>query len=362
MALMLVLKCNADVGSAFTVRGRIEYKYFISGAVAERQTNFFHISIADCKSVTRVGGLSAPDGRQVENYELYSTPEMSWFITVFKDQQDSKLRNADGLVLNMKKKQFEKSFNAFVDIYPNPFPPSHIGLISPVWAAYGSGCALQHGQESTYSLSFLGPGWPSINGQQLKCEVQSSTDAPHLPSQIIEYGDANVFQFVSEVQQNFFGQKPLPEIYKGGFTNSIYEVLSWTNFSGLKLPLRFQLTRYIPKTNGSAANDLSVLLVYEGVADSFEAKSVDLIVPSKAQEWSRITDYRFNKADGKPYMYTTKSGRILSRKELEKSGQASLSSERPFRSNLNVIRFVVIALMATPLIYYFVWRYREKTK
>jgi hypothetical protein len=362
LLLVTAFVVRADTG--YEIHGKVEYRFWVAGNIADQETNSFSITAIDCRSQIRVSGIPTPEGRQVESYEHISTPDLSWFTTIFKEQPNDSLRNQDGLILDVTNKRLDKVYNAYVDLYTNPFPPVHIGLISPVWLAYASRCALGPGKKNMiYPMSFMGPGWPDINGNELKCEVYSSTEAPYLPDRIVEYADESVFEFVSGVQQRYLRQPPLPELYRQGFTNSIFEVLSWTNINNLHLPLHFQLIRYVPKSHGESNKDLDVLLVYEGYGELFDANTTgQIVLPEKAQSWSRVDDYRYASVGGQPYLYTSKSGRILSFKELQELKPGGFSGETIVRSNTILVRSMVIGLMISPLIFLFVWNYWKGKK
>lgn len=354
---------RADV--AYEIHGKVEYKFWIAGTVAEQETNSFSLTATESNSLISVPGIPAPEGRQVETYEHISTPGSSWFTTVFKDQPDDSLRNPDGLVLDTKNKRFDKIYNTYVDLYTNAFPPVHLGLISPVWLAYASRNALENGKRSLiYPMSFMGPGWPDINGYELECEVHSSTESPYLPDRIIDHADERVFEFVSGIQQKYLHQPPLPELYRQGFTNSIFEVLSWTNTYNLHLPLHFRLTRYVPRIHGKSNQDLDILLTYDGYGDFFDTNLTRQIAfPEKAQSWSRIDDYRFAPEAGRPYIYTTKSGRILSFKELQELKPGEYAGATFKQPNTLLIPSIVIGLIIFPPFFLFVWKYwKKKTK
>lgn len=212
-------------------------------------------------------------------------------------------------------------FNTFVDIFTNACPPNMTGNMGPVWIATASGVFMQgqgqHGGDM-YPEHFICPDWPDIGGERLKASWSLSRQPPYLPEHLVEFADANVFNVVN----NFFKrwkQKSFPQIYKNGYTNAFYEVLSWSEADGLHIPNHFKLTSYIPQFDGNDKAQLQVQSVDEGFVNTITTNQLDAIDPlPEIATWSRINEYRYGTINDQPATYTSQTGSLLAKSEVLK--------------------------------------------
>ena len=352
-----------DAARKFSVSGKVEYKFWIGDQLAEQQTNSFEVSVDGCSTliVSQENPLIPYDSNsvQVEKYEHNANSTSSWFTAYFKERLGSE-RLDDGR-RTIKTSQGQKTViehNAFVDIYTNSAPPNHIGLITPAWLAYASSCAWPSANTNkVYPMAFMGPGWPHIGGNTLTCNVSKSKNYPNAIERVVEYADEKVLIFVNETHKRFLGKEAFPDLYKQGYTNAVFEVLTWTNFNEIFLPLRFRLTRFIPRYGGKSVDELDTLAIYEGVGESFDKSIIGPVTRRSAPQWSRIADYRFSPPNGEPAIYTAKDGKILTSSDLQLLKQPNTEA-----ANGGVIRLALILMAVVPIAFVFLWKKARNKK
>lgn len=334
--------------TAFSVRGHVVYSFWLADRLVEHYTNTFELTVDGCNAFVRTPGLKATVGEQVANYEWTLTPTSSWFVTIFEDLPTG-YRTKTGRRIgrdSSNKQQVVMEYNAFADIFTNASAPIHLGLITPTWLAYASSCVLKGGTNRIAPIAFMGPGWPHVGGENLISLAAISAAIPHLPERITQFGNEAVYEFLNRIQREYLSQGDFPQIYRGGFTNAVYETLSWTNVGNLSLPDRYRVIRFVPKVGGGDSSEVERLLIYEGFADSFSTEVANkIIVPPRLPPWSRVADYRYSAENREPHMYQSSDGATLSYEQILKNERVSRVGEGSSRS-----RAFVLALMIFPAV------------
>jgi hypothetical protein len=244
---------------------------------------------------------------------------------------------------------------------PDVFPPNHAGFISAAWLAYASACTLSGaGAGEGPPLLFMGQNWNEYGGHKLKYTWRNSEALPRLPEFIVEYADEEAFSLM-EADRTRFGKPPLPAVYRQGFTNAIYQVMTWTNIAGLHLPLRFRFSRYVPKADGAQTNELEVQLSYDGYANTV-SESVTGAVGLALQfpKLTRIADYRLGPPGAQPLLYMSEDGRVPT---LDDAKRVRAGIRQSSVGTKSTIRAVLFSLAIGPVVLFlFLWWRRKHVR
>ncbi len=98
--------------------------------------------------------------------------------------------------------------------------------------------------------------------------------------------------------------------HRGGYTNGIYQVLSWTNFSRVEVPLHFRYSRFSPPGTNQPASGLILQMTYDGHASNVVVlKDVTpFVLPKQLPKFTRVSDYRFTPASTLPGFTSLRKG------------------------------------------------------
>ena len=354
LVFVICLKCNASplssaTAPSYAAKGLLVYKFVHGGEVKFASSNQFEVIVSGNKCKLRSWGMQNEGSLQVKGYEFTSDGHESSFVREFEtDKSDIARSQTNG---------FTHKFNAFVDIYSGVFPPNSSGHFGPIWIALASSSAFSGlGKGGRIPpLFFMGNNWPQIEGNLVDASWLQSEKPPFLPMKFIEHADSIIFEIVRSNYNLMIGQS-FPPVYEHGYTNAVFDVLSWTNISGLFLPKEFVLVGYSPVVGSADAKIVSQRVVYHGVVDSVSTNVLDfdnLLVGSQTiPTWSRVSEYRFGKTNGSPIVYTSNSGLPLTGSELLagehlKLWEANNAARKQSRSGvLDKRKFVIIILFA----------------
>jgi hypothetical protein len=93
-----------------------------------------------------------------------------------------------------------------------------------------------------------------------KTTVSRFKQKPFLPSEVVYYDDGR-YRIPGSDSPHATIQFPPP--YQKGFTNTVYRVITATNVAGLTVPLRAEMTTYVPKRDGTHSTHLRMIAQYE---------------------------------------------------------------------------------------------------
>ena len=316
---------SAVSGPSYDASGCLQHEIFFDGKLYFAETNNFAIQMRGSTVKIRTWGYSNPNNVEpVRDYIYVTDGNTAYFITTFEVDPDAvaKSQTAVGHQLRI--------FNSFADIFTNACPPNAAGNMGPVWIATASAAFMQ-GQDQNggdiYPEHFICPDWPDIGGERLKASWSLSSQPPYLPEYLVEYADENVFNVVNKFFDRW-KQKTFPPIYKSGYTNAVYEALSWSDVDGLHIPNHFRLTSYIPCYDGSDNAQLQVQSTYEGFVTTVTTAELAAVSASpEISTWSRINEYRYGTINNLPVTYTSQTGSLLTKREVLKlmSGRAQFA-------------------------------------
>ena len=296
---------NNQSTPAYLVQGRIECKGMADGIIKYAASNTFEVVCRDSKVSIRTTGSIGKDEKDV--YTMFSSDGVdSYRVTVFDIDQKT-------IEKNRGKNEKGGIFSSSVDVYQGGNPPNGLGLIAPVWLALASTLIIDSRNEGEiWPLVKTGPYAPAIGGEKLKATWIKSEVIPFLPVQVITYAKDKTFVMINK-GEILLMREPFPQKYGQGFTNFIYQVLTWTNIEGLKIPQHFQLVSFYPKHDGKDKNDLQRHFVYDGYVETIAVKDVPQVeIPPKIPKWASVADYRFSANNENPLQYTSEFGELHS--------------------------------------------------
>ena len=148
-----------------------------------------------------------------------------------------------------------------------PFQPQS----AVIWLAYASGCYFASASsprlEPAASLGVGPRGVDQTSFLRQKAYWTCSRQPPYLPSSVVYLDDGIIDPKGS-------GGQPLrwPEPLDAGFTNTVYQVLEYTNLGPLELPVRAGMKTFSARfhvTGGRTTSELALFYEYEVQATNF---------------------------------------------------------------------------------------------
>jgi hypothetical protein len=281
----------------------------------------------------------------------------SYFINKFIDvtvTNVTQVRNRESIDIPLKTPAKPKN-EATAELRPTLVPPPMRGLISPVWIAYGSRCYFAGRDSIIEPLFYMG-------NQRLQSVIsvrgswRFSPKAPYLLTSLIDYRDGKVLG----LQHPFTLET----------TNSVYEVLNWTNIGALTIPQQFRITHYVPDTKATDVPRLAVFAVIDGVATEVLDRTEITDFSPAVSVATRVVDRRFKKEtqSDQPIVYMAKAGKILNLEEmrelpaLQKTHFGGAAAQRRRVSNYKVGIYASLALLfGIPLIFFAKRLWRRRT-
>jgi hypothetical protein len=181
------------------------------------------------------------------------------------------------------------NFGGNCEIFSGEVPPCNGNMAAVPWMAYASAPYL-----CTLKTKYLTPIWPVQYPPEIpalfRADWETFDDVFRLPTRVSFYSDGTGFAI--SAAGNYALQRAR-EPYDRGFLKAMYEVESYTNVSGIFLPVKARLTRFREAPEGKSNSDLVVVDSLQIEADIFSAKSsVTNFVPPPVPN-SIITDWRF---------------------------------------------------------------------
>lgn len=269
---LLSMAGGRSSGFEFTVEGEVRVSMYSRGNLANEAKYNFTAEIRDCQSRIRVFGgwldnseyfeygcdgktayscvkfwtdrvpISPVQAIIPEKEQLPLNSEVS--ITLPSDLVSSDPLVVEAPVPSSPIASMKPVNEASVSIHASDVPQEHRIGITPVWLAYGSRC---HYLERK-SGNMVEPVWRMPRespGRERKFTSTWSINESH----------PGLLQSMTD-----FVMYPPP--FNEDVTNSVYSVVSWTNVSGMNLPLSFQVVQHSPLVG------VHQYRVYEGVAHS----------------------------------------------------------------------------------------------
>ena len=125
--------------------------------------------------------------------------------------------------------------------------------LGPVWLAFASRAYFTRLQtnrvEPPIASDGVGSEYTGVSPRQLEAIWELFDDGQGLPSRVV-YLDPG-------------GQRNIPPVYAGGFTNCMYSVAETSRIHGMTIPNVATLTVFTPKVDGRSSSELNVLALCE---------------------------------------------------------------------------------------------------
>jgi len=142
------------------------------------------------------------------------------------------------------------------------------------------------------------------NSIKLRATWTLDNHPPYLLSSLVDYRDGNTLN--------------LPHPFQVETTNSVYQVVQWTNRGRLRIPTEFKITRYTPDYNSQDSPRLRVWArIHVTAKEVYNQSSVTDFAP-QVSTTTRVVDHRFHQEtrSENPFAYLAKQGKILDFEEL----------------------------------------------
>ena len=208
--------------------------------------------------------------------------------------------------------------HATLTLFANDELPQHNCGFEPIWLAYASSSHFRVRESGKKIESVWDMGDKVRESKILFTSAwHLSANAPYLLQNMTDFADGNKYETTGSKPVAVRMNKP----FDTEFTNSYYEVLSWTNVAGMTLPQRFRVTRYVPDSDAGSLPSLLVWKVYEGVANQIWPKSNSTNFSARMPDESptQVLDKRFSHAvepvDTKSYFSPT--GKVMKVEEVK---------------------------------------------
>ncbi len=236
----------------YKVGGTLDASYFVNGTLTKERHTHFDIRVNECAFNVRTflsGGTNyyewGSDGRDL--YRILIAPAS------YEGMHKTPTNNVP--------------YAAYISTL-NSLPLDDGSLNQYVWLAYASQCFLL---SSTNGI--LEPMWqmddPSLKTNHFSMAAQIETNASGLPSRVVYMNDGFYRGIDPETKQQIKRQLPPP--YNKGFTNAIYECISWRPVDKIVIPDQFRFTLF--RTPLGIQGSLQPRLIVNGFTTTVESYS-----------------------------------------------------------------------------------------
>ena len=321
-------------GAEFTVIGEIRTCWFQDGVPGKR-TNFNFTAEAsdECARLRIYGGSHA--GVEFGEYGWDGTNSyvLHKFLTnELQNTAHSLSKSTDTTTYLDKPSQARNQ--AQLRIFEGIDRPINNDDFESVWLAYASSAhyRARKSGEKTEPIWDMG-GDASAAGKLFRAEWRLNPRPPFLPESVMDFTDGYEYSWVTEspawsASQGAPGQfqlltdvskgevrrargtrvahvQKMPAPFNRECTNSVFEVLAWTNINGLTLPREFRVTLYEPDLVAKSEPVLLPRRIIEGTitearpgasSTNFSAWAPQGLVTTVSQEWPPIPGQRQHSA------------------------------------------------------------------
>jgi len=261
--------------SEFEVTGDLVSVFSRADGSSTTNSRAFRVSVSDCQFFIHVDPSTKDRG--IEYSEFASDGTNSFDFVRFVRRPGP----ADG----SPRKKGPGNDSTLV-IRPFSHPSVADGQILPLWLAYGSSCFFSNRKSGYQPAMHLFLGSPLVKRAaeiELKGEWRQSKERPYALEFMVDYLAGRVLssKATNELEPEF----------ATGATNSIFLTTSWTNVSGMVLPLQFMFTEFGVDTNASPPRKTVSTMRIEGVQIR-PGVSIRHFEPALADS-TRVIDYRY---------------------------------------------------------------------
>lgn len=290
------------------IQGNIYESYFDKSGdkIGTKTNNFITILSKDRAKIT-IPLVGHPTIREIE-YGFLDESSSYMLVNyhtnrVIKEAVDI----VDGKYEKQTLKEVQKPINdASITINEGRVPEYGYG-ITPVWIAY----CLNYCLTITNTSVRMTPLFPlGRNGHTYRKNGGLSDVSYEL------YSNDSLFpiKVIEEVNEGSAKGVDISFLQKAkAFTNTVYNVIEWTNIANMDIPKRFYVTNYFPE------NEIGGKVVYEGVSTSFE-ENKDISWKFQIPEVTYVTERRSSYVEPlEKFNYVTTNGHLMSREDILKN-------------------------------------------
>jgi len=315
---LLAYIVNHCSGYEFSIAGEVTVKNYNRGQIISETNYAFTVDVnGDSSRIRTFGGMNSV----AEFMEYGWDTTNSYLLIKFLTNRTSKVVNrlVGGKITTVTLDNPIKPQNhATITLFANDALPQHNFGFEPIWLAYASSSHFRV-RESGKKTE---PVWDMGDKvREAKIPFTSAwrlnVNAPHLLQNMTDFADGNRYETTGSKPVAVRMHKP----FDTEFTNSFYEVLSWTNVAGMALPQRFRVTRYLADYDPASLPSLFVWKVYEGAANQISPKSTSTSFEPRIPDESptQVLDKRFSDAVDpvETISYFSPTGKIMKVEEVK---------------------------------------------
>jgi hypothetical protein len=322
--LLSIGSCRGLCSPAFEVSGNVTTSAFEPDGKTNTFIVRYRASINTCKAAIRA---TLPTNPRVQYYEYTTDGQTSSFMVRYSDT------NLVSEVFRSRGGKLEK-INLPVPVSPanqaslilrsNVVPEYGFDFITTLWLAFVSKCfyASQQTGGTVAPIFSMGEGYRESGGR-VRAQWSFDDIEPGFLKYMCDFSDGREYRRTGS--KLTFTSMPKP--FDKGFTNSVFNVLQWTNVSSLRIPFIFELLRFAPQLGSGNQQKLQTLYTCKGTVDSVRISlSVTNFTPDIPMK-CRVTDYTVSDK-GTPfngYTYLTTNGTLLTFEELKLEPQFQLA-------------------------------------
>jgi hypothetical protein len=274
--IFLPLSASRSLGAAagFDVSGEVTYRAFSKqGNLTAQRRLAFAVSVSGCRCDIRMTGFPRDEWTGSQEYladgtnVFFISRVLSTNMREFKEfarQKGIRIHRGKQTVSADRMHEITPA-SVTVKRREDELPDYDLSLVLPVWVAYGSACYYRHGRDQMGRVErpFM-VGYGIDKTQSLinaRTTFYSREDGGLVRS--IDYLNNGVSWVLegNEMKKSHYSPP-----FEKGFVEGSYRIMQETNMSGVRVPTRFRLTRYVPVPRASGSNDVMVATTFEGRA------------------------------------------------------------------------------------------------
>jgi hypothetical protein len=286
----------AGAPAGFEVSGRIEMVPFINGLASGTNSRTFSVAVTENKSF--IHASAGTRDRGIEYSEFGDDGTNGFYFTKYAPPPDSDTNSA------------RRSINdASLSISTRRVPPVMAAPLLPVWIAFCSRTEFLERDDHfvpvlTFPIVLASPPIVEVGTLmhlRLRSEWLFNDRQPHLIRSFTDYRDA-------KWDSRRFSPSLIPDEYSTGKTNSVMQIVTWTNVSGLHIPLQGWLTRYLPDTNSPVPGAICVHFFCRVTATDVSATTARRSFVPEFTTATRVNDGRFTEGTDQSAEYFPRNG------------------------------------------------------
>jgi hypothetical protein len=330
--------------TGYEVEGTARFRMFLPGGERSGIPLNFTLSVRDCVwslTITR-GETNGLDHEQVT-----FDGQSQFYLASMKTAVER--AKADG------KKVAANVANAFIG-YGELYHGQQATEVGSIWLAYASGCFFSNLTTNFMEppLSFDGTGrFYDRPDHMRKLRIQHQmmgNSFVQFPSSVVFFDDGSTA---------LGSRQPAP--YDRGFTNCLYSVDAWTNFSGTLIPAVATLKLFTPRLGGRSETELTLLGEYQIEILKFRFAKADFANTPNLPGVTLVFDSRLPEFPDLIYPTTNRwpsVEEIRLHPEFRKALTGFQSKPRKERLVRAVIITAFILSLCFPILW--LWRFRKK--